>query len=80
MNLLSSLEIYSRGGIFNLLRSQGIDSVSLLAWRDGTTTPISTRFLAHIDCSKIPALDVSSGIGGGGGGCKRDRDNKKQEF
>jgi hypothetical protein len=46
--------------IFKRLWSPGIDSQELippayLAWRPGTTTPITTRFLAPIDCSKIPA-------------------------
>jgi hypothetical protein len=47
---------------FKLLRSPGIDSASNVAWRAGTTNPIPTRFLAPIDCSKIPAL-TSCGAG-----------------
>jgi hypothetical protein len=43
------------------LRSLGIYSKELIppayvAWRPGTTNPIPTRFLAPIDCYKIPAL------------------------
>ncbi len=29
---------------------------AFVAWRPDTTNPIPTRFLALIDCSKIPAL------------------------
>ncbi len=47
------------GGIFKLLWSPGIDSKesippAYVAWRDDN--PSITRFLASIDCSKIPAL------------------------
>jgi hypothetical protein len=39
-------------------RFQGIDSASLyVAWRSGTTT-LFPRFLAPIDCSKIPARNT----------------------
>jgi hypothetical protein len=49
-----------RDGIFKLLRSPGIDSKQSIppasvAWRAGYDNLIPTRFLAHIDCSKIPA-------------------------
>jgi hypothetical protein len=37
-------------------RFQGINSPAYVAWRAGTTSPIPTRFLAPIDCLKIPAL------------------------
>jgi hypothetical protein len=29
----------------------------MLAWRAGTSNPIPTRFLAPMDCLKIPAQD-----------------------
>jgi hypothetical protein len=38
-------------------RFQGMNSASLyVACRAGTITPIHSRFLAPIDCLKIPAL------------------------
>ncbi len=43
-------------GILKLLRSPGIDSVSLCRQAGRYDNPVSTRFLAPIDCSKIPAL------------------------
>jgi hypothetical protein len=54
----------TRARICKTLRSLGIYSKELIppayvAWRPGTTNPIPTRFLAPIDCSKIPALHAS---------------------
>ncbi len=51
---------HARARIFKLLWSLRIDSKELIppgcvAWRAGTTIPIPTRFLAPIDCLKIPA-------------------------
>ncbi len=51
---------HTRAQIFKLLRSPGIDSKAWIlpanvAWRAGTINPIPTRFLAPIDCLKIPA-------------------------
>jgi hypothetical protein len=43
--------INNRDASFKLLRSSGIDSVSLTGRYDNS---IPTRFLAPIDCSKIP--------------------------
>ncbi len=40
----------------NVLRSPGIDSASLCSLADRYDNLIPTRFLAPIDCSKIPAL------------------------
>ncbi len=40
---------------FKLLRSLGIDSASLCCLAGRYDNPIPTRFLATIDCSKIPA-------------------------
>jgi hypothetical protein len=37
-------------------RFQGIDSASLYSLADLYDNPIPVRFLAPIDCSKIPAL------------------------
>ncbi len=43
----------------------GIDSASLSSLAGRYDNPIPTRFLAPIDCSKIPALpSVSEGHGG----------------
>ncbi len=47
--------------IFILLSSIGIDSKESIspayaAWRASTRTPIPTRFLAPMECLKIPAL------------------------
>ncbi len=42
-------------GIFKLLRRPGIDSDSLCRLAGRYDNPIPTRFLAPIDCSKIPA-------------------------
>ncbi len=47
---------------------QGIDSASLSSLAGRYDNPISTRFLAPTDCSKIPALLLALGGGGGGGG------------
>ncbi len=62
----SNLACLSWDGIFKLLRNLGIDSKesippTYVAWRAGATTLFPTRFLAPIDCSKIPALatDIS---------------------
>ena len=49
-----------RARIFKLLRSPRIDSKDYIppayvAWRAGTTTLFLTRFLAPLNCSKIPA-------------------------
>ncbi len=46
----------TRNGIFILLRIPGIDSVSLCGLAGRYDNPIPTRFLAPIDCYKIPAL------------------------
>jgi hypothetical protein len=51
-----------RGGTFILLRSPGIDSInsaSLCSLAGRYDNPIPTRFLALIDCYKIPALIIS---------------------
>jgi hypothetical protein len=46
-----------RAGIFKLWRSPGIDySASLCSLAGRYDNPIPTRFLASIDCTKIPAL------------------------
>jgi hypothetical protein len=45
-------------GIFKLLWIPGIDSGNLRSLAGLYNNPIPTRFLAPIDCSKIPALDV----------------------
>jgi hypothetical protein len=48
--------IQVRDGIFNLLRSPGINSASLCSLAGRYDNPIPTRILlAPIDCSKIPA-------------------------
>ncbi len=44
----------TRDGILKLLRSQGIDSSSLCSSGGPVRQPIPTRFLALLDCSKIP--------------------------
>jgi hypothetical protein len=44
-----------RYGIFTSLRSPGIDSTSLCSQAGRYDNPIPSRFLAPIDCSKIPA-------------------------
>jgi hypothetical protein len=44
-----------RDGIFNLLRSTGIDSISLCRLAGRYDNPIPTRFIASIDSTKIPA-------------------------
>ncbi len=54
-----------RARMFKLLRNPEIDSKesippAYVAWRAGTTTPIPTRFPAHIDCCKIPVHDRCS--------------------
>ncbi len=43
------------GDDFKLLKSPGIDSVSLCSLVGQYDNPIPTLFLALIDCSKIPA-------------------------
>jgi hypothetical protein len=53
-----------RARILTLLRSPGIDSnasapPAFVAWRAGTITLIPTRFLAPIDCLKIPAQETA---------------------
>ncbi len=45
-----------RGSISKLFWSPGIDSASLCSLAGRYDNPIPTRFLALIDCSKIPAL------------------------
>jgi hypothetical protein len=40
--------------VFKLLRSPGIDFASLCSMSGRYENPIPTRFLAPIDCSKIP--------------------------
>ncbi len=52
-----SVDLKWRNGIFKLFRSLGIDSASLCTvdCRAGTTTLFRNRFLASINCSKIPA-------------------------
>ncbi len=50
------LQPHHRDSIFKLLRSPGIDSASLCSLAGRYDNPITTRFLAPIDCSKIPAL------------------------
>jgi hypothetical protein len=44
-----------RDGIFKLLRRAGIDSASLYSLAGRYDNPIPTRFLAPVECSKIPA-------------------------
>ena len=49
-----------REGVFKLLKSPGINSKesippSYIAWQAGTTT----RFLAPMDCTKIPSLSMN---------------------
>ncbi len=45
----------ARDGIFELLRRPGINSCSLCSLAGRYDNPIPTRFLAPIDCAKIPA-------------------------
>jgi hypothetical protein len=48
----------TRDGILKLLTSPGIDSASICSLSGRDDNPIPTRFLAPIDCSKIPAKDT----------------------
>jgi hypothetical protein len=51
-------KLWLRTGIFKLLRSSGIDSASLCNLASRYDSLILTRFLAPIDCSKIPAQSL----------------------
>ncbi len=56
-----------RARILKLLRSPGIDSKASIppayvAWRASTRSPIPTRFLATVDCLKLPTQDIFFGI------------------
>ncbi len=50
--------LFYRDSILKLFWSQGIDSASLCSPVGSVRQPITTRFLASIDCSKIPAKIV----------------------
>jgi hypothetical protein len=50
-----------RDGIFKLLRIPGIDSASPCSLAGRYNNPIPTRFLAPIDCSKIPTQTSKTG-------------------
>jgi hypothetical protein len=54
---LASPTVNGNANTAKRLRGQGIDSASLSGRYDN---PVPTRFLAPIDCSKIPSLDFGS--------------------
>jgi hypothetical protein len=65
-NMLLPLVAFFQSGVilyqspnFLLLRSPGIDSASLCSLASRYDNPISTRFLAPMDCSKIPVTGCS---------------------
>jgi hypothetical protein len=51
----------SRESIFKLFWGPGIDPASLCSLAGRYDNPIPTRFLAPLDCSKIPAQNATEG-------------------